>query len=135
MFSFSRKLFSKKNRQEGISLYIALIIIVIMMAIALGLSTILVGQIKTIKSIGHSVKALYAADTGIERALYDNGTASYSASGYLDLNSNGFQDADDSTYNVVGISAGSNGCPGGVSYCLKSVGTFKQTKRAIIVSR
>lgn len=40
------------------------------LAIALGVSTILLGQIELTRGIENSVIALYAADTGIERTLY-----------------------------------------------------------------
>ena len=59
----------KNYSQKGVSLYLAVIIMLILLAIALGVSTILVGQIKTIRGMGNSVSAFYAADTGIETEL------------------------------------------------------------------
>lgn len=56
--------------QKGISLYLAVIIMAILLAIVLGLSTILFGQIRTIRGMGDSVIAFYHADTGIEGRLY-----------------------------------------------------------------
>lgn len=58
------------NAQKGIAIYLAIMIMVVMLSIGLGISTILVGQIKMIRGMGHSVVAVYAADTGIERVLY-----------------------------------------------------------------
>lgn len=49
----------------------ALTIMAIVLAIVLGLSIILVGQLRIVRAMGFSVVALYAADTGAERALYD----------------------------------------------------------------
>jgi hypothetical protein len=60
----------KKSLQQGISLYLAIIIMSILLAMALGLSTILVSQIKMIRGMEKSVIAFYAADTGIERVLF-----------------------------------------------------------------
>ncbi len=42
----------------------------VLLAIALGISTVLLGQIELTRGIENSVVALYAADTGIERTLY-----------------------------------------------------------------
>lgn len=58
------------NTQKGIAIYLALIVMFILLSIGLGLSTLLVGQIRIIRGIGNSVVAIYAADTGIERVLY-----------------------------------------------------------------
>jgi len=57
--------------QKGVSIYLAIIIIFILLGIALGLSTLLVGQIKLVKGLGDSVVAFHAADTGVEKALYE----------------------------------------------------------------
>ena len=45
---------------------------IILISIGLGISLIIVSQIKMIKGMGYSVVALYAADTGIERVLYED---------------------------------------------------------------
>ncbi len=57
------------NSQKGITLYLVIVILAVVLAVAIGLSTILVSQIRMITGMGNSVKALYAADTGIEKAL------------------------------------------------------------------
>jgi hypothetical protein len=57
--------------EKGISLYLAVVIISILLAIVLGLGAILFYQLQMTKEIGNSVVAFYGADTGIERALYD----------------------------------------------------------------
>jgi len=77
-----------KNYQKGVSLYLALMIMFILIAIGLGISLIIVSQMKMIRGMGDSVVAFYAADTGIEHALYDKrrkgGTGE--VSGSLDAN-------------------------------------------------
>ncbi len=110
----------------------ALMIMAIMLAIVLGLNAVLVGQIKTIRNMGYSVVAFYAAETGIERELYENHAVPTSYSGYLDLNGNGVQDTDDSSYNISVFNGAS--CLG-TNYCIKSIGIFQGTRRAIQVSR
>jgi hypothetical protein len=74
--------------KRGVSLYLALIIMFILIAIGLGVSLIIVSQMKMMKGMGDSVVAFYAADTGIEHALYNKrvkgGTGN--VSGNLDAN-------------------------------------------------
>jgi len=108
------------QKSKGVSLYLALMIMAVLLALALGISTILFGQMKMIRGMGDSVSAFYAADTGIERALYEGG----SVSGELE---NGAR------YEVQILSPGPD-CPG-VNYCLKSLGTYKEIKRAIEIIR
>ncbi len=73
------------KKEKGVILYLALIILTIGMAVVLGLSTILVGQIKTIEQMENSMRALFAADTGMERALYgEEGNPDQNYSGSLD---------------------------------------------------
>ena len=61
--------FYLKN-DKGVSAFLALLVLSIFLAISLGLSTILLFQYKGIKEMSDSVKAFYAADTGIEEVLY-----------------------------------------------------------------
>ena len=60
------------NMNKGVSLYLAVVIMAILLAIVLGVSAILVSQIKIIRGVENSVIAFYAADTGIEDILYPN---------------------------------------------------------------
>ena len=113
------KLFSNIS-EKGISVYFALLIMVILLSAALGLSTILYKQIRMTKGIGDSVIAFYAADTGMERALKEE----IEVSGTLE---NG------ASYQVQKISPGGD-CIASY-YCLKSVGRFNETRRAIETSR
>lgn len=61
---------SNFSSQRGVALYLALAILAILLAIAFGISAIVIGQLRTLKAVGYSVVALYAADTGIEKELY-----------------------------------------------------------------
>ena len=120
---------------RGVSLYIALMVMGILLALALGISTILFSQMRVMEGMGDSVLAFYASNTGIERELYEDNPTGTSYSGYLDLNQNGVQDGDDSVYNVTVIAAGGNGCPAEVNYCIKSTGIYKEIRRAIRITR
>ena len=57
---------------KGSSLYFAVAIIAIVLGIVLGTTSILVLQIRTVRNMGNSVVAIYAADTGVERILKKN---------------------------------------------------------------
>jgi len=122
-----------QNFEKGVSLYLALMITAVLLAIGLGISTIIISQMKMIRGMEYSVIALHAADTGIERALYglykEGATFPFAYSGCIDLNGNAFCDPEEPTYSVDGIAPGPN-CTAS-NYCLKSVGTYKETRRAI----
>lgn len=105
--------------QKGASLYLALMVMTIMLAIALGLSSIFIGQTKTMKQIGNSVIALCAADTGIEKILLVRNNPPVGVGPVVDLG-NG------ATYQVIVTKGGE--CP---HYCIKSVGSYLGTKRAV----
>jgi hypothetical protein len=117
--------------QKGVSLYLAIVIMIILLAIVLSVATILVGQLKIIREMENSVIAFYAADTGIEEVLkiiindgqepdprYPPGTGQTSVG--------------DASYYVQVFSSGEADCTATL-YCLKSVGTYKGTRRAIEV--
>jgi hypothetical protein len=116
---------SPLKNQRGISLYLSLVVMGIFLSLALGLNSILLGQIEIIQGVGNSVSAFYAADTGIERELYENNATTVSYSGTLG----------DSSYSVQVIFSPDPICPLPLSYCVKSVGTYKTINRAIYISR
>jgi len=109
---------------KGASLYLTIVIMSVLLAIVLGLSTILVGQIKILRGMENSVIAFYAADSGIEMVLLDraNPIGLDGCSGTLD---NGAE------YNITVEASGSGDCPSGINYCIKSTGSYKETSRAI----
>jgi len=109
-----------KNKQ-GVSLYLALLVMAILLSIGLATSAILIGQIRMIKGIGDSVLAFYAADTGIEKVLLNRANPS-PISGTLE---------NKSSYVVIVILPGPD-CAADYR-CIRSVGTYKETKRAIEV--
>jgi hypothetical protein len=131
--------------QKGVSIYLALIIMIILLAIGLGITTIIVFQMKMIRGMGDSVIALYAADTGIERALYGDGTPAPHY-GPTPINGSSYE------VNVFCCQQGTGTCLWGVGecsalgltedstcnafyLCYKSVGTYKGIRRAIETTR
>jgi len=135
--------------QKGISLYITIMIMAVVLSVVIGLTTILLGQMRTIRTIGYSVVAIYAADTGVEEALNDIFGGVFKSS-YIPTSLD-----NSATYQVevvccqpnqgdcVFVQAGEGEkCPAGLSedntclgtkFCIKSLGTFKGVRRAIEV--
>lgn len=109
------------NNQKGVSLVLTILILSFIMGVSLGVSNILLQEIKTMRDVGNSVVAFYAAETGIEKAM----TNSSNPSDFAEC----FDAYSDICYNVkVQIS----GCTA-ANYCLQSTGIFKETSRAIEV--
>ncbi len=135
-----------KFSQKGVSLYLAIVIMVILLAIVLSVATILVGQLRMVKEMENSVIAFYAADTGIEEVLKviihdanpdpasrypligqtDVGAASY----YVDVFC--CSPGPTCSWEAGECSLPVDGCNASL-YCMKSVGTYKGTRRAIEV--
>lgn len=79
MFYFS-------NKNKGVAVYLALVFLALLLGISFGLSAIILGQFKTLKDIGFSTVAFYAADTGIEKYLFENSpSGDYSC--FIDIDS------------------------------------------------
>ena len=119
--------------QRGVALYLALLVLTILFAISLALTTLLVGQIKIIKGLGDSVVAFYAADTGMEMALqelYATGSPPCQAGCSGSIGTLGSV-----SYFVQGFSASSPDCPGTEFFCIKSGGTYRGIKRSVETSR
>jgi len=118
------------NKQKASFLLYVVFIVSLLLVIAFGLSGLLLAQIRMLGEIGYSVVALYAADAGIEQVMLQRDNPPQSSSGEL---------SEDITYEVSATEGGSTTeCPserGGmeISYCLKSIGTYKGVKRAIEV--
>ena len=145
------------SSQQGVALYLGIIIMTVILAIALGLSVISIGQLKMTQQMGDSVKALYAADSGIEKVLkmsIDDIKALSPNDGFEEANKFG----DSYGYKVkitcceegvgecklstpdfpcpTNLSSSSECTDAGAFYlCYKSVGTYKEIKRAIEIER
>ncbi len=111
------------NKEKGIAILLAVLILSFVLTIALGTSIILIRQVKTIREIGSSVVAFYAADSGIEEFLLINDPQNPPA-GVLD-------GAGEVGYEVFVHASTTPSCVGALNYCIRSVGTYKNTTRAI----
>ena len=108
-----------KHSQKGISLMFAIFILTFTLGIALGTATILVRQIKIMREIGYSAVAFFAADSGIEKVLYED-RASPVADGYSSTVT-----LDNGAEYTVGVTKS------GGDTTIKSEGIYQNTKRAI----
>src|SRR4030042_4084114 len=110
---------------KGVTLYLAILIMIVILAIALGLSAVLFSQIRTVKGVENSVIAFSAADSGIEK-LVDLGidaTTTGSYSGFLD---NG------ASWEAEVLNPGDGDCPADTeNFCINSRGTYGEFQRAI----
>ena len=130
MSKFSQPLtfFGKNVRgQKGVSLYLSIVIMVILLAIVLGMSGILLGQLKMMKGIENSVIAFYAADTGIEEVLMSRSdpTSSCTKSSSCSL-------PNQARYYLEIKSDEDENCSA-ANFCISSVGIYRETQRAIRV--
>jgi len=125
----------KIKKQQGVTLYLSLMIMAILLSIAFGLSAIFINQVKMIKEMGHSVIALCAADAGVEAVLVDRGKPNLTPDFYSDSLEN------EAIYTVfVYRGPATEGGPdenctaADLHYCIKSIGTYKEARRAIEIT-
>lgn len=121
------------EKEKGLSLYLALVVMSILLAIILGMSAILVSQLKVIRKIESSVIAFYAAETGIERVLtYRAGDPAVDFTECSDEDN--ACSVGEAEYYVQILRGNEGDCPIIKSYCIQSVGSYSNVKRAIQVS-
>lgn len=127
----------KKNSEKGVSLYFAIIITSLFLAIVFGLTAILVSQTKIFKEIGDSLTALFAADSGMEKILYLDsqcrqanctttwpGTCNASCAGFITDPYSTSSPLGDASFTVTASSSGG-------TTIFQSKGVYKAVNRAI----
>jgi hypothetical protein len=127
------------HSSEGISLLFIVLITSLILSVGLGLTALLIQGMRIISEIGYSVGAFYAADSGIEEALYDlyqNPSPSAEHSGNLDsAHYQTFAKCDKDTLSgscLLGdVNIDPNCNEDTLKYCLKSLGSYQRVKRAI----
>lgn len=105
----------------------AIFILTFSLGIALGTATILVRQIKIMREIGYSVIAFYAADSGIEDVLMNRESPSSSCTEATPC------PLDNGADYYIEITSAGGDCPAD-NYCITSIGSYKNTSRAIEIS-
>jgi hypothetical protein len=121
------------NNQKGVSVYLTIVILAVLLSVSLGLVGIIIGGAKIAGGLGNSVKAFHAADTGMEKALYcvktNGGDCTLSLSCANDSNtfSAGYG------WTVAMLDSGGVTCTSSVS-SIESEGTYSTTKRKVETS-
>ena len=110
--------------QRGVAIILALMVMSGILGMVLGLSATIVSEIQFNRSVGFSVPALYAADSGIEKVLVNRDSPADISQTTL---SNG------ATFEVV-VTAGGLGSCAAASYCIISTGMFQDARRAIEIT-
>ena len=93
----------------------------VLLSIALGLSSIFLGQTKMMREMGYSVIAFYAADAGIEEILINRDNPVDIPETIL---------ANGAKYQVLVVVGGTGDCLAD-NFCIKSLGEYQETRRAI----
>lgn len=60
------------QKEKGVALYLTIIVMALLLAMIFGLGLSFVGQVKLLRGVGHSMVVLYAAEAGLESALYQD---------------------------------------------------------------
>ena len=125
------------TNEKGVALLFTVLIMSVILAVAAGISVILIQETKMIGEIGHSVVSFYAADSGVEQQLYDLYKIP-SEESHFPQYSNSLNNA--ASYIVTAKCSTSTDCYAGFAvdenctafnYCIKSIGSYEKTKRAI----
>lgn len=131
------------NNQKGVSVYLTIVIMVVLLAVVLGLASIIVGGAKIAGTLGDSVKAFHAADSGIEYSLYcvkfNNGDCKASWECANSYESSSSENAFSTSYGwkVNMYDSAGVACESSSSIAVSKVeseGTYSKTKRKIEVS-
>ena len=122
IFSFQFQVLPfRLHRERGVSILFAVLIMTTILAIGSGISSILIQQTKIMRDIGYSVIALYAADHGVEEVLLMQNPENIPETEL----SNGAK------YEVFVKNAAITPECDAPNFCIKAIGTYKETKRAI----
>ena len=125
----------KLKAKDGVALYLSILVLSAIFSIGFGITSLLLGQLKISRDVGKFIPAIYAADSGIERALYKiraNGDfASCTTSGppaeceiTVTTMDNG------ATYEVVVLDFSFEWCSA-ANKCIHSIGRLNEANRAL----
>lgn len=123
--------YHRLQKECGASLLLAILILIVILSIAFGVSALMLTEIKLSQELPKSLRAYYVAEAGIERSLYDarKGAGAKDIGSPPDCSEGGAVclDGSDTCYSIDVSSIG------GTTY-IKSYGCYKGTRRAIEIS-
>lgn len=126
----------RREKQRGSALYFTILILTTILTLGLGLAGILLGEIRITRDVGRFQPAIYAADSGVERALYkirkkgeftncpDTSSCVIDTDNALD---------NEAVYEVTVVDPGVSGCTA-ANKCIFSKGTLEGANRALEAS-
>ena len=127
--------------EQGIAIVLAMLVLTNVLAIALGISTILIKEVQFGKSAGFYIPALFAADSGIEKilTLRDDPTLFTGCKTRAEAQARGDCGLSNGAIFWVTVTANGIAKPGGATcgaenFCVESSGEYQGTRRAIEVN-
>ncbi|MDX1607616.1 MAG: hypothetical protein R3251_00185 [Candidatus Spechtbacterales bacterium] len=131
---------NKFREQDGITLYMALLMLSVIVSIALGISSLMLRELYTVKDIGSFVVDIYAADAGVERTLYkirqtpDFGSCQSTSDCIVTSQDMGVASfINNAQYRTTTLDGGVLWCTGTFK-CIRSLGSLFDTSRAFELS-
>jgi hypothetical protein len=121
--------------QKGSALYISLIILSVILAIVLGLSAILIGQIRTLRNVSDIVTAYHAAETGWEYIYFKinkEGNVSNISDIVNSLNDYREDLSNELFYRIKVLNINDSLCRGAYRYCVKIFGYYKGANAVLL---
>ena len=115
----------KFSNQKATSLLLTLLVMAALLAIAIGVARLSIGEIKLLRDIPSSLIAYYAAESGVERALFEE----------WQLYPPGAQDYPNCSIALVnGSYYGTIVTRQGNNITIKTIGCYQNTQRSIEAS-
>lgn len=138
MLKFKKGLKQLIANKQGSSLYLSIIVMTAILAIGLGVASLLLGQLQIARDLQRYVPAIYAADSGTERALYilrKDGTDPFGTCANVgDCEIQTVTMSNNATYTVLVVDPDvTTWCPTEAEKCMRSIGNVGDTNRAFEV--
>ena len=125
--------------KRGISLYLSVLVLAAVLAIGFGITSLLLGQLKTSRDIQKLMSVIYASDAGVERTLYkirQNGDfttcSTLGPPAECEIPTTLLQNQ--ASYKVIVLDPGVGWCDLSKIKCIRSIGTLEDTNRAFEVT-
>ena len=128
---------STRLGEAGVALYLTMVIMGLVFALAMSVSAILLREIQISRDVARYTPALAAADAGLERALYEirkNGafaSCQTTSACVIGSQQSPVATSNGGAYYVVVIDAGVDWCTVASQMCIRSFGSFQNTNRAL----
>jgi hypothetical protein len=70
MINILQKTKTLEDRRRGVTIVVVIVVLAAILSIGVSVSNIVIGELRLARQIEYSFRALFAADQGLERALY-----------------------------------------------------------------